>query len=258
MIYCNYYGIQICTETHMELIQSRLFTTPIAHRGLHDDVIPENSLLAYQAAIDKTYPIELDVRLIDDGTIIVFHDDTLGRMTDHDGYAAGLRANDLPQFRLKKTEQTIPTLEQVLTLVNGRVPLLIEIKPTPKIGDLESKTIELLKGYTGEFAVQSFDPYSLEYFKKHAPDIIRGQLSAVFAKQSGLSLKKRIALSRLKVTKISDPHFIAFNACNLPNKQVEKKGLPTLAWTVRSNAEYEKVKNFCDNIIFEGFSPDKE
>ena len=170
----------------MDLKNSRLFTTPIAHRGLHSEEVPENSLLSYEKAIEKNFPIEIDVRIIDDGTVIVFHDDTLGRMTDKDGYVSNLKSTDLPQLNLLGTDQTVPTLEQVLELVNGKVPLLIETKVSAKIGDLESKVIAMLKTYGGEFAVQSFDPYSLEYFRKHEPDFVRGQLSSLGA-GSGLS-----------------------------------------------------------------------
>lgn len=235
-----------------------LFSTPIAHRGLHNDEIPENSLLAFRKAVEKGLPIELDVRVIDDGTVVVFHDDTLGRMTDKDGYAAGLREEDLKELYLKGSDQTIPTFKQVLELVDGKVPMLIETKVTAKVGVLESKVIELLKDYNGEYAVQSFDPYSLEYFRKHAPDIARGQLSTTFTKASGLSLFKRAAMSHLKITKISEPHFISYNGGYLPNKYVTKKGLPVLAWTVRSATEYDKIKDHCDNIIFEGFTPDNQ
>lgn len=242
----------------MNIKETSLFSTPIAHRGLHNDEIPENSLLAFQKAVEKGLPIELDVRVIDDGTVIVFHDDTLGRMTDKDGYASSLRESDLGELYLKGSDQTIPTFRQVLELVDGKVPLLIETKVTAKVGVLESKVIEMLKDYKGEYAVQSFDPYSLEYFLRHAPDIARGQLSATFNKSSGLSLIKRMAMSHLKVTKISEPHFISYNGGNLPNKYVAKTGLPTLAWTVRSISEYEKIKDHCDNIIFEGFTPENK
>lgn len=240
----------------MNVKDSWLLKKPIAHRGLHNEEIPENSLAAFSQAIEKGFPIELDVRLLDDGTVVVFHDETLGRMTDHDGYVSTLKAEDLSELRLKKSDETIPTFEQVLSLVNGQVPLLIETKVTSKIGALESKTIELLKAYNGEFAVQSFDPYSLEYFKKHEPDFMRGQLSSSLGKGSGISFFKRRALSHLRVTGISEPHFISYHFADLPNKYVTKKGLFTLAWTVRSNADYEKVKDVCDNIIFERFLPE--
>ena len=240
----------------MNIKESWLVKKPIAHRGLHDEEIPENSLAAFERAVELNCPIELDVRTIDDGTVVVFHDDKLGRMTDHDGYVSNLKLADLGEIRLKKSDACIPTLEQVLTLVNGKVPLLIETKVSGKIGTLESNVISLLKAYSGDYAVQSFDPQSLAYFKEHEPDIMRGQLAARFGKQSGLSFFKRWALGNLKVTNISAPHFISYHFADLPNKYVEKQGLFTLAWTVRSNDDYEKVKDYCDNIIFERFLPD--
>ena len=239
----------------MNIKNSRLFATPIAHRGLHSESIPENSIAALQKAANDGFPIEIDVRIIDDGTVIVFHDDTLGRLTGTDGYASNLRRADLADLHLLGTDQTIPTFEQVLETVNGSVPLLIETKVTTKVGALESKVTELLKAYRGEFAVQSFDPYSLEYFRKHEPDFIRGQLACANA---GLSYFKRKALSHLKVNRISEPQFISYCAGDLPSKYVTKTGLPVLAWTVTSNADYERVRAHCDNIIFERFMPEKE
>ncbi len=229
---------------------------PIAHRGLHNDVYPENSLSAYQHAINKGFPIEIDIRTIDDGTVIVFHDDALGRMTGVDGYASTLNKSDLNELRLNKSDEKIPTFEQVLELVNGKVPLLIETKSnSSKLGDLESKAVDILKTYNGKFAVQSFNPYSLEYFKQHAPDFLRGQLSAIFKKDSKLKYFERVFLSKLKLNKVSSPHFISYSGSDLPNKYVTKTNLPVLAWTIRNSDAHESVKPFCDQIIFENFIP---
>lgn len=239
----------------MDILHTRLFTTPIAHRGLHNEEIPENSLKAYENAIEHGFPIEIDVRTIDDGTVVVFHDDALGRMTGKDGYVSNLQASELNDAHLKGTDQTIPTFEQVLSLVNGQVPLLIETKVTAKVGPLESKVAEMLKNYKGEFALQSFDPYSMAYFYEHEPDMLRGQLSAL---NCGLSYFKRKALGHLKVNKISHPHFVSYCFSDLPNKYVTKAKLPTLAWTLTSRSDCEKVQDCCDNIIFERFLPEKE
>ncbi len=231
-----------------------LLQTPIAHRGLHTDELPENSSAAFENAIRNGYPIEMDVRIIDDGTVIVFHDDKLARMTGSDGYASTLKAADLDNLRLAGTDEKIPTFEQFLTQINGRTPLLIEIKNEAKVGALESKVMQMLKGYTGRFAVQSFNPYSMEYFKLNAPDIARGQLSCVFDKRI-LTRLKRYLLSHLKMNHVSSPDFISYSIDNLPNKYVTKTKLPVLAWTVRSNTEAEKVAHCSDNIIFEKFIP---
>jgi len=240
----------------MEIFKTWLVETPIAHRGYHDKNIPENSLAAFSNAIEKGFAIELDVQLLADDTVVVFHDESLARMTGNDGYIKYLIKEDLKALKLKDSKETIPTLEEVLKLVDGKVPLLIEIKNKYKIGKLEQKVLDLLKNYTGEFAVQSFNPYSLSYFKKHAPQILRGQLSG-YLKKEKLGWLKKFLLKRMFFNKkTSEPHFIAYEASTLPNRFVKKyKQLPLLAWAVKSKEEYMKVIKYCDNIIFEKFEP---
>ncbi len=238
----------------MDIRQSWLFTKPIAHRGLHNAELPENSIAAFENAIVNGFPVELDVRLIDDGTVVVFHDDKLARMTGQDGYVCNLKQEDLPLLPLKGTSETIPTFEQVLQTVNGRTPLLIEVKNEGKVGLLEKNTLELLKDYKGDFAVQSFNPFTIEYFKDNAPEMTRGILSC-FYENSNLSWYKRFALKRLMLNKVAKPQFVAYDRKSLPNKYVTKCGLPTLAWTVRSNTEMEITAPVCDNVIFENFLP---
>ena len=238
----------------MDIKNSWLCSTPIAHRGLHSATVPENSILAYELAINAGYAIELDVRPIDDGTVVVFHDNTLKRMTDRDGYVCNLSRADLEEITLANSDQKIPTFKQVLDFVDGKVPILIEIKNEGTIGGLEKSVLELLSSYKGEYAVQSFNPYSMEYFKKNAPHILRGQLASWFRKEE-LSFIKRTVLKRLWLNKVSSPDFISYRGSDLPNKYVTKTKLPTLAWTIRSNAEMEKVLPYCNNIIFENFTP---
>lgn len=240
----------------MEIFNSWLVETPIAHRGLHDKDCPENSISAFQKAITEGYPIELDVRMIADGTVIVFHDESLSRLTDNDGYIKFLNKSDLDILRLKDSKEKIPTFEEVLKFVDGKVPLLIEIKNPSKVGELEKKVIELLKDYKGEYAIQSFNPYVLEYFYKHAPNILRGQLAGYFKKEK-LSFFKKYALKRMLLNKkISHPDFISYEARKIPNRFTRKyRKLPLLAWTVRSQSEYIRVVKHCDNVIFENFEP---
>lgn len=238
----------------MDIKKSWLFSRPIAHRGLHGIDAPENSLAAFGKAIEAGFPIEIDVRPIDDGTVVVFHDDKLTRMTDLDGYVCNMTKSDLEKVRLRNSDERIPTFKEVLEFVDGRTPLLIEIKNDSTVGQLERDTLELLSSYKGEYAVQSFNPYSMEFFKKNAPQIPRGQLSCFFDKKD-LGFFKRFVLKRLKMNKVSSPDFISYNHANLPNKYVTKTKLPTLAWTVRLNAEMEKCLPYCDNIIFENFIP---
>ena len=240
----------------MDIYKSWLVESYIAHRGLHTDTLPENSLGAFENAIKKGYPIETDVHQIADGTIIIFHDSSLQRMTGQDGYVKNLKKEDLENIRLKGKDQKIPTLDEFLNFVDGRVPILIEIKNTNKVGELESALYARLKEYKGEYAIQAFNPFVLEWFKNNAPEVLRGQLSGYF-KGEQLSFLKKLFLKRMTLNKkVSQPHFISYEASTLPNRFVRKyKTLPLLAWTVRSQEEYLKVIKFCDNIIFEGFEP---
>jgi len=246
----------------MDIKNSWLCTRPVAHRGLHNSELPENSLGAFEHAIKEGYPIEIDLRVTDDGEIVVFHDDKLTRMTNQDGYvcnydAATLKGTHLLKSDGKRSDYTIPTFEEVLTTVNGQVPLLIEVKNSSKAGAFESKIINMLHAYNGEYAVQSFNPYSLEYFKENAEEILRGQLSCYFCKNELSGFFRRNLLKKLKLNKVSKPDFVAYRFSDLPNKFVTKCNLPVLAWVVKSNADYESVKPHCDNIIFEKFVPQK-
>lgn len=226
----------------------------IAHRGFHNSENPENTIGAFNRAIENGYAIELDVQMLKDGTVVVIHDNKLSRLCGVDKYLSNTTLEDLQNLYVLDTKWQIPTLKQVLEFVNGKTPLLIEIKNTLKVGELESKVYELLKEYNGEYAVQSFNPFSLEWFKLNAPNVLRGQLSSFF-KGEDLSFIKKTLLKKLRLNKISSPHFISYNAQNLPNRYCNKCKLPILAWTVRSQEEYMKVIKFVDNIIFENFTP---
>ncbi len=239
----------------MDIFKSWLVEKYVAHRGLHDEESPENSLSAFEKAIEKGYVIELDVQQIADGTVVVFHDTSLSRMTGQDGYLKNLITEDLSACYLEGTKETIPTFQQALDLINGRTPIIIEVKNTLKVGSLESSTLEILKNYKGQFAIMSFNPYVLSWFKENAPEILRGQLSAFFKKDK-LSLVKKVVLKKMLLNKVAQPNFIAYEAEHLPNRYVRKfNNLPLLAWTVRSQEEYMRVVKYCDNIIFENFEP---
>lgn len=240
----------------METKKSWVVKTPISHRGLHNFEFPENSLPAFKNSVDHGFAIELDVRIIDDHTIVVFHDDKLSRMTDCDGYVSNLKSSDLKDIKLQKTEFGIPTFEQVLETVNGQVPILIELKKAEKSFALEEKLLDMLKSYNGDYAVESFDPFSMEYFYNYAPQIMRGQLSTYFRRtDSDTSRRDRARMKKLKFNDYSHPDFIAYNISNLPNKYVRNAGLPVVAWTIKSELQLQKAAGLCDNYIFEGFIP---
>lgn len=239
----------------MDIFKTWLVEKYIAHRGLHDDQSAENSLSAFEKAIEKGYVIELDVQQISDGTVVVFHDSSLSRMTGQDGYVRYLTKEDLKSCFLGGTKETIPTFEETLKLINGRTPVIVEIKNNSKPGKLESQVLEMLRKYKGEFAIMAFNPYILKWFKDNAPEILRGQLSSFF-KNEKLSFLKKFILKKLMLNSVAQPNFIAYNAQNLPNRFVRKYNtLPLLAWTIRSQEEYMRVVKYCDNIIFENFIP---
>lgn len=241
----------------MDIKKTWLCTQPIAHRGLHNAEIPENSLASFRNAVNSCFPIELDVQIIDDGTLVVIHDSDLKRMTLTDGYVSNLTKEKLSELHLLGTDEKIPTFEQALETINGKTPVLIELKNLGKVGELEQKVIDMLNAYQGEFAVQSFNPYSMEYFKKNASGFIRGQLSSLMTKKDLSGFFKRYMFNSMRINKISAPDFISYNCEFLPNKKVARCNLPILAWTVRSNTEMERVSEFCNNIIFENFLPVK-
>ena len=240
----------------METRTSWVLKNPIAHRGLYNFELPENSLPAFENAVKHGFAIELDVRIIDDNNIVVFHDEKLSRMANCDGYVSNLKTPDLEGIKLAETEFGIPTFEKVLETVNGNVPILIELKKTDKAFTLEEKLLDMLKSYNGDYAVESFDPFSMQYFYKNAPTIMRGQLSCYFHHHDVDAPRRELKLlKKLKCLDISHPDFIAYKVSNLPNKYVKNAGLPVVAWTIKSELQAQKARDICDNYIFEGFIP---
>ena len=241
----------------MDLFKTWLVETPIAHRGLHSKNIQENSLRAFSKAIEKGYGICFEVHLLSDGTVVVFNDESLARMTGNDGYIKYLKKEDLRALTLKDSKEHIPTMEEALKFIDGKVPVVIEIKNSHKVGNLEQAVIDILKKYKGEYAVESFNPYSLAYFKQHAPNIIRGQMSGSY-KGEKINFFRKQVLRKMKLNKkVSQPDFINYEAAALPNRYVKKfKSLPLLCWVVKSKEDYLNVVRYCDNVVFEKFDPE--
>ena len=184
----------------------------IAHRGLFNNTtVCENSLPAFECTIENGYAIELDIQPTKDNELVVFHDSTLLRMTGQNGKVSDYTYNELQELNLLNTNQKIPTLQQVLKLVNGQTPLLIEIKPNNlKVGKLETKLMQLLNEYNGQYAIQSFNPFIILWFKKNAPNVVRGILSAKFTKnfENRPNVIKRIILKSMILNKFFTPDFI--------------------------------------------------
>jgi glycerophosphoryl diester phosphodiesterase len=235
---------------------------PIAHRGLHDGDagVPENSRAAFEAAIAAGYAIELDLQRSADGAAMVFHDGDLDRMTEESGPVTARAAAELGRIRLSGSTETIPTLAQVLDDVAGRAPILVEIKSWHRpVGGLEAAALSHLQDYDGAVAVQSFDPASLAWFRHHAPGIRRGQIGHRYRHlRHGRSAWQRFLLRNLLLSGQSRPHFIAYDIDDLPHPApalARRLGLPLLAWTVRSEAAWEKARGLADNVIFEQIRP---
>ena len=237
-----------------DIWQSLLVNKLIAHRGVHDKDVPENSLLAFQKAIEKGYAIELDVNPLADGTPVVFHDSKMSRMTGKDKYIQNLTKEELSQITLLNSTEKIPTLKEVLKFGNGKTPLLIEIKHQEKVGDLEKQVWELLKDYKGEYAIQSFNPFTLKWFYDNAPKVWRGQLSSYF-KGEQMNFIKKSVLKRLALTKIAHQDFVSYNIKDLPNRYTRRLTVPLLTWTIETNEQYLKALQITDNVIFQGFEP---
>lgn len=240
----------------------------IAHRGLHDDKTPENTIAAFNGAIEKGSPIELDVTLTKDKQVIVFHDKKLKRLFGVDAYVNDMTYEQLAELQFPGSNERIPLFSSVLTTVDGQVPLLIEIKNEGEVGELERLTYEELKDYNGQYAIQSFNPYSVKWFRVNAPTVLRGQLAGSFIVSdyeveyggtTRLPWYKRFLLSNMLMNFESRPNFIAYEINNdgyKAFKRLKKLGVPVLGWTLDDKSTYQKVKNECDNFIVDTFDLD--
>ena len=232
-----------------------LLTKPIAHRGLWDENIIENSLSAYQNAVDNGYPIEIDIYSSCDGELFSFHDQNLKRMTGENARIFDKTAKQLKALSLNKSKEKIPTFDEVLSLVNGKVPLLIELKDQPD-GEFVDKVVARLKKYKGEFAIQSFNPLYIKRVKKLAPAFLRGILGTS-THSKGQPFFKRLIVKNMCLNFLIKPDFISYSFEDLPLKKCKVKNLPVITWTITNQTEYQKVKPFAKNIIFEHFIPTK-
>lgn len=238
---------------------------PIAHRGLHDAAkgIVENSASAVRAAMGKGLAVEVDLQCAARQLPVVFHDATLDRLTADTGPVAARDPDTLAKIPLRDSTDCILTLPALLTLVNGFVPLILEVKSTwTRDGAFEANIAKMLASYRGPVAVMSFDPYSLAAFREAAPMLPRGLVAERFDHQSDwpqLSLWQRLAMRNLLSSAIARPNFIAYDIRALPAVAplVARLlfGLPLLTWTVRSKEERERALRYADAMIFEGIAP---
>ena len=228
----------------------------IAHRGLHkiDKSVPENSLAAFRDAVERGYGVELDVHLTADQRLVVFHDNSLERMCGVEGQVAEQTYEQLCRLSLAGTGERIPLLSQVLALVDGRVPLVLEIKRSRRNRETCEHVYAMLRGYRGPVCVESFDPLVVRWWRKNAPEVLRGQLSCRPEKMKNTPRLNAFLLSRLLYNFLGRPQFIAYGVEGKKPFLVrlcEKMGAMRVAWTSRdwkSEADH-------DAVIFEFYRP---
>lgn len=253
------YLFLICPRIWKKPDYSVLLSRHYAHRGLfnNDSDAPENSLKAFQKAVDYGYGIELDVQLSKDGIPVVFHDASLKRMCGIDGHVWNYTLKELQTMKLGISGQTIPTFQQVLAQINGKVPLIVEYKLDIPQTDVCKKGNELLKNYEGIYCIESFHPLALLWYRKHRPDIIRGQLSENFMKHKQYRGKPELWVMKHLLTNVATrPDFIAYNhedKENLSRRICRRFGALSAAFTIKSQKEYLVAKDSFDLFIFDSF-----
>lgn len=239
-----------------------VFDIAIAHRGLHGNGVSENSMKAFELAVKAGYNIELDVHRLQDGSIIVFHDDTVNRMVPaKKGKINDLTAKDIDgEDYLLPDGQHIPYFKDVLALVDGKVNIVCELKNlNPFDTKLEQSVIEMISDKPW-VVMEAFSPCTVAYFKKHAPHIVRGQLAA--SKLLNFIPAGFIHLNRLCPTfSWTKPNFVAYNIEDMPikalNRHCKKRNMKLVAWTIRTEEQYKKCKEIgVEAIIFENIKPE--
>jgi len=244
-------------EGRMEAWKGTLF----AHRGLHGGAIAENTPEAFEAACERGYGIELDVQLSSDGVVMVFHDDTLTRMTGDPRRVEQVSCAELKTLSLQG-KGSIPTFEEVLALVNGRVPLLVELKNGKRNTELCTKVRDMLRAYEGRFLVESFNPLIIAWMRKNAPEFVRGQLAGPHNSYKGtVGALTGFVLSGLLLNCKTRPDFFAYDmnakVFFAPHIQRRLYKTPMAAWTVRDRAACDRCIARGEMPIFENFDPER-
>lgn len=232
-----------------------------AHRGLYaaDQSIPENSLPAFRAAVEAGYGVELDVQLTKDKVVVVFHDDDLGRVCGVKARVDAYTFDELQAFPLLDTAERIPTFLDVLAEIDGKIPMIVELKSGGDWKTLCEKTLVILTGYRGDYCVESFHPLLVRWFYRHAPQILRGQLSEAYRySKKYVPFYQSLMMSRLLTNVLTHPQFIAYHIgpkC-LSARVSEAMGAMRVAWTARPSDDHARLTKRNDAIIFEHYRPD--
>lgn len=239
---------------------NKLGSTPFAHRGLHDNDSPENSLSAFKKAKEKGFGAEFDVHLLKDGTLAVFHDSDLKRMTGKDGIVEDLTADRLREFHLSGTDETIPTFDEVLAVFDGNEPLVIELKHYKNnAAELCRAVCDRLQSFSGVYCIESFDPRCILWLKKNRPEIVRGFLAQSPKSYENLSGILKFLLGNLLLNFLIKPDFVAYKFADRSNlsfkvctKLWKVKGV---LWTLVDRPQFNSAKAENCLGIFEGFEP---
>ena len=242
-----------------------LYGRHYAHRGLHDNNnhVPENSLMAFKLAVDKGYGIELDVQLTKDKVAVIMHDYRLKRACGLDAMVYDMDYEELLSYRLFNTDEKIPTLKEALSCIDGKVPVFIELKVPNKARESCQIVSNELEAYRGFYAIKSFNPFVLLWYKKHKPNVVRGQLSSDFIKKRPKefqgSILRYFLLKHMFFNVFTKPDFISYN--HMFKKSLSFTicrslyKLPTVAWTIRSEKEMKDCQPYYDIFVFEAFKP---
>ncbi|WP_170411619.1 glycerophosphodiester phosphodiesterase family protein [Ruegeria atlantica] len=237
---------------------------PLAHRALHDkeDNRPENSRAAIHAAVEAGYGIEIDLQRTSDNRAMVFHDYDMTRLTGQSGPIQQITSAQASETVLLHAEDGIPTLDEVLNIVSGKVPLLIELKDQDgamgtSVGPLEQDAVRALRGYVGPVALMSFNPNSVAELARLAPHLPRGIVTGSY--QPKVELLPQRVCDHLREIPDFDrvgASFISHEVEDLDRPRVAElkaRGVPILCWTVRSPEQEAKAREVADNVTFEGY-----
>lgn len=241
-----------------------LTALPYAHRGLHDNQgdAPENTMLAFEKALQKGFAIECDVKLAKDGEVVVFHDDDLKRLCNREGRIEDFASNELATFTIMKSKQIIPRLSELLHKVDGRVPLVVELKSFDhtnfeRDGKLEQAVLDTIRDYVGPLTLKSFNPFTVEFLKSKLHAWPVGFLSCNYEKDDDLrNVLQGHAASMTNLTakaaQVAD--FISYSIDDLTpdlSQKCRSEKKPLMVWTVRTKEQFIKARQLADNIVFE-------
>lgn len=240
----------------------RLRSWAYAHRGLHSETKPENSMAAFRSALNHGYGIELDVHLLKDGNLAVIHDSNLARTTGKDGVIEDLETSDLWEYNLEGTPQVIPTFKEVLDLFDGKAPLIVELKVAGNnYAQLCEKVCQMLDSYKGLYCLESFDPRAVRWLRMNRPELIRGQLAENFLKSPTAKVPwiVKLVMTHQVLNFYTRPDFVAYkfdDRKTLANAIVKKWwGTPRVAWTIENQQDFDTAKKEGWIPIFENFRP---